>query len=73
MTLTLHGTIRYRDLEGGLWVLETDDGCTLQLAGGDRKLKRDGARATLEGQLDETALTAGMVGPLFRVTGYRFD
>ena len=40
--MKLTGKVVYRDLEGGVWVLEGDDGTTYQLAGGDRKIKKDG-------------------------------
>jgi hypothetical protein len=68
----LKGRILYRDLEGGTWVLVAEDGRTYQLAGGDRKLKQDGRQVEVEGQADEAALTAQMVGPVFRVQSYRF-
>ena len=42
--MTLSGTVLFRDLETGVWVLEADDGRTYLLAGGDRKLKKSGAR-----------------------------
>ena len=71
--MKLHGTVRYRDLEGGLWVFESDDGQTFQLAGGDRKLKHDGGKATVEGDVQQDAVTLGMVGPVLKVTSYRFD
>jgi hypothetical protein len=68
----LKGRVVYRDIETGVWVLEGEDGRTYQLAGGDRKLKKDGQRVELEGEVDEDAMTAAMVGPVFRVGGYRF-
>jgi hypothetical protein len=68
----LTGSVIYRDLEGGVWVLEGDDGRTYQLAGGDRGLKKDGQRVEVEGEVEKEALTAAMVGPLLRVKRYRF-
>lgn len=69
---TLQGTVVFRDIETGVWVLQADDGRTYLLAGGDRKLKKDGARVEVEGAVDDAALTAAMVGPRFSVKRYRF-
>jgi cob(I)alamin adenosyltransferase len=68
----LTGRIVYRDLEGGVWVLEGDDGRTYQLAGGDRKIKKDGQRVEIDGQVDRNAMTIHMVGPVLNVATYRF-
>ena len=70
--MTLTGRVVYRDVEGGVWVLEGDDGRTYQLAGGDRKIKKDGQRIEADGEVDRDALTAAMVGPVFTVASYRF-
>jgi hypothetical protein len=67
----LSGTVQYQDLEGGVWVLKADDGRTYQLAGGDRKIKKDGQRISAEGDLQRDVLTAAMVGPVFHVTSYK--
>ncbi|MCA2980756.1 MAG: hypothetical protein INH41_13740 [Myxococcaceae bacterium] len=69
---TRTGTVRFRDLETGLWLLEADDGQTYLLAGGDRKLKKNGARVEADGEVDAESPTLGMVGPRFVVTQYRF-
>jgi cob(I)alamin adenosyltransferase len=66
------GRIAFRDIETGVWVLEGDDGGTYQLAGGDRKIKKDGQRVEVEGKLDKDSLTLHMVGPVFNVASYRF-
>jgi hypothetical protein len=70
--MRLTGTVAYRDLETGVWVLEGDDGKTYQLDGGDRKIKKDGGRIEAEGDVVKDAVTIGMVGPVFRVKTYRF-
>lgn len=70
--MKLTGTVAYRDLETGVWVLEGDDGKTYQLAGGDRGLKKDGKRVEVDGDVDRTRLTAQMVGPVLAVRTYRF-
>jgi len=68
----LSGKVAFRDVETGVWVLEGDDGRTYQLAGGDRKLKKDGSRIEVDGEVDKDALTAAMVGPVLTVKKYRF-
>jgi hypothetical protein len=70
--MTLTGRVVFRDLEGGVWVLEGDDGRTYQLAGGDRKIKKDGQRIEVQGDVARDMLTAAMVGPVFNVASYRF-
>ena len=70
--MTLTGRVVYRDLEGGVWVLEADDGTSYQLAGGDRKIKKDGQRIEVQGEVARDVLTAAMVGPVFQVSTYRF-
>lgn len=70
--MKLRGKVVFRDVETGVWVLEADDGRVLQLAGGDRKLKRDGALVEVEGELAPSTLSLAMVGPLFTVRTYRF-
>lgn len=66
----LSGKVAYRDLEGGVWVLEGDDGKTYQLSGGDRKMIKDGQRIEAEGAVDEGGFTFAMVGPVFKVSKY---
>ncbi|MEW5737800.1 MAG: hypothetical protein AB1938_02680 [Myxococcota bacterium] len=69
---TLAGKVAFRDVETGVWVLEADDGKTYLLAGGDRKLKKNGARIEAEGEVDHDTVTFAMVGPRFVVKSYRF-
>ena len=70
--MKLSGRIAFRDVETGVWVLEGDDGRTYQLAGGDRKIKKDGQRVEVEGKVDNDTMTIHMVGPIFNVASYRF-
>jgi cob(I)alamin adenosyltransferase len=70
--MRLSGRVVFRDIETGVWVLEGDDGRTYQLAGGDRKIKKDGQRIEVEGNVDRAAMTIHMVGPVFNVAAYRF-
>ncbi len=70
--MKLTGRVVFRDIETGVWVLEGDDGRTYQLAGGDRKIKKDGQRIEVEGSVDRGAMTIHMVGPVLNVEAYRF-
>ena len=70
--MKLTGRVVFRDIETGVWVLEGDDGRTYQLAGGDRKIKKDGQRVEVEGDVARDMLTAAMVGPVFNVASDRF-
>ncbi|NVJ25229.1 hypothetical protein HUW62_28790 [Myxococcus sp. AM011] len=70
--MKLSGRVVFQDVETGVWVLEGDDGTTYQLAGGDRKIKKDGQRIEAEGDVDRDVLTSSMVGPVFNVSSYRF-
>lgn len=69
--MTLTGTVERRDIEGGVFVFKADDGTVYALAGGDRGLRKDGARLELDGKVDADAVGIAMVGPVFRVTRYR--
>ena len=70
--MKLRGKVEYRDLETGVWVLAGDDGQSYLLAGGDRKIKKNGARIEAEGDVDKDSLDFAMVGPKFVVKTYRF-
>ncbi len=70
--MKLTGRVVFRDIETGVWVLEGDDGNTYQLDGGDRKLKKDGQRVEVHGDVARDVMTAAMVGPVFNVASYRF-
>jgi hypothetical protein len=69
--MKLTGKVAFRDLEGGVWVLEGDDGRTYELVGGDRKMLRDGARVQVEGELRRDAMSVAMIGPVVSVKHYK--
>ena len=62
----LVGTVKKSDLEGGHWILETEDGDCYQLHGHTGHLK-DGMRARVEGKVDRGAMGIGMTGPSLKV------
>ncbi len=71
--MKISGKVAFRDIETGVWVLEADNGQTYLLAGGDRKIKKDGARVTVEGDDAGASLTSAMVGPRLVVKTYAFS
>jgi hypothetical protein len=60
------GTVKRSDLEGGLWILETDDGERYQLGGRLAGLA-DGMKATIEGKVERDMMGIGMAGATFTV------
>ena len=70
--MKLSGAVKFKDIETGHWVLEGDDGTTYLLAGGDRKIKKDGSRVEIDGDVDKDSMTSAMVGPRLVVKSYRF-
>jgi hypothetical protein len=67
----LRGTVEFRDIETGVWVLEGEDGRTYQLSGGSAALRKKGQRVEIDGNVDAGAMTIAMVGPVLRVRGFR--
>jgi hypothetical protein len=66
----LRGTVRKNDLEGGIWELVCDDGERYQLRGGDSGLRVDGQVVSIDGKVDEDAMSIGMTGPILDVAGW---
>ncbi len=69
--MKLKGTVEFRDIEMGVWVLEGEDGRTYQLSGGSAALRRRGQHVEIDGDVDRQAVTTAMVGPVLRVRGFR--
>ncbi len=69
--MKVRGTVEFRDVEMGVWVLGGDDGKTYQLAGGRSSLLKEGQRVEIDGEVDEGAMGISMVGPVLRVRGYK--
>lgn len=64
--MKLKGTITRTDIEGGAWLLKTDDGDQYQLTGQIEGAK-DGQRVEVEGKVDKNAMGFGMMGAHFTV------
>ena len=69
--MKVRGTVEFRDVEMGVWVLVGDDGRTYQLAGGRSSLLKEGQRVEIDGEVDDGAVTTAMVGPVLRVRSYK--
>lgn len=66
--MKLKGTVRRSAIEGGLWVFEAEGGKRYQLAGAPDDVLKDGATLEIEGDIDRTAVSFGMSGPIFKVS-----
>ena len=67
--MKLTGTLQHRDLEGGFWQLNADDGKRYTLLGARGDLK-DCARVEVEGAIEE-GFGITMAGPRLRVDRLR--
>lgn len=66
----VEGVVQQLGLEGGLWVLITDDGRQVQLLGAPKALLTKGRRARVKGTTGSADVSIGMVGELLTVTGF---
>ncbi len=62
----MSGTVQKSDLEGGHWLLVTDDGEQFQLEGASDLV--DGQKVVVEGKVDKGAFGIGMTGPIIKVS-----
>jgi hypothetical protein len=69
--MKLSGVVERMDIGPGVFVLKADDGKNYQLAGGDRSLRKAGQRFEVEGDVDGEAMSAAMVGPVFKVKSFK--
>ena len=69
--MKIRGTVEFRDVELGVWVLAGDDGKTYQIVGGRSSLLKEGQRVEIDGDVDHGAMGIAMVGPVLRVHGYK--
>jgi len=69
--MKVRGTVEFRDVEMGVWVLVGEDGRTYQISGGRSSLLKEGQRVEGDGDVDDAAVSVSMVGPVLRVRGYK--
>lgn len=63
----IQGTVRRASLEGGLWILTASDGTTYQLRDAPAALCQDGLAVEVTGEIDDGAVSIGMMGETLRV------
>lgn len=68
----LIGTVEKTDVEGGAWLLRTDQGVVYQLRGGGADLRQDGRRVEVEGEVDSASFGIAMMGDVLEVKSHRF-
>lgn len=66
----LKGMVSRNDLEGGMLMVETDDGQRYQLAG-ELKGVTAGKRYELDGKIEKSQMGIGMSGPIFTVKHHK--
>jgi hypothetical protein len=66
------GTIERTDVEGGAWLLRTDQGVMYQLKGGSADLRKEGKRVEIEGTIAESSFGIAMMGEVLEVKSHRF-
>ncbi len=64
---TLRGIVRHSDLEGGVWLLEAEDGMQYQLVGAAAGSLQSGQRVEAQGEVDTNLMSFAMAGILFTV------
>jgi hypothetical protein len=69
--MRVRGTVEFRDVEMGVWVLVGEDGRTYQISGGRSSLLKEGQRVEIDGDVDDAAVSVSMVGPVLRVRSYK--
>ena len=69
--MKVRGTVEFRDVEMGVWVLVGDDARTYQISGGRSSLLKEGQRVEVDGEVDEDAMSVAMVGPVLRVHSHK--
>ena len=69
--MRVRGTVEFRDVEMGVWVLVGEDGRSYQIAGGRSSLLKEGQRVEIEGDVDQGAMSVAMVGPVLKVRSYK--
>lgn len=65
--ITVRGTIRYKDLEGGFWGLDGDDGKKYMPSGLDKALMIDGMVIEVKGIVEEDVMTFQQYGKTLKI------
>jgi hypothetical protein len=66
------GTIERTDVEGGQWLLRTDQGVVYQLKGAPAAMLVEGRRVEVSGAIAEGSFGLAMMGDVLEVESHRF-
>lgn len=70
MLARVTGTVRRASLEGGLWILTTSEGTTYQLRNAPAAMCKEGLEVEVHGEVDEGAVSIGMMGEVLDVKSF---
>ena len=65
--ITVRGTVRYKNLEGGFWALDSDDGKKYMPSGLDKALRVDGMVIEVNGYIEEDVVTFQQYGKTLKI------
>ncbi len=65
------GRVNRTDLEGGHWVLITEEGVVYQLVGGGPDLLKNGTQVEIEGRITTKQVGITIIGDILEVKRYR--
>jgi len=66
-TVTIEGTVRYVQLEGGFWAIEGTDGRTYDPVNLPEKFQHDGMRVRVQAVIRDDLGGIHMVGPIIEI------
>jgi hypothetical protein len=66
-SMAFSGTVRFVDLEGGLWLIEADDGTRYQPLELVEAFRKDGLRVKGDALRRDNMMSIGMSGPMIEV------
>ena len=69
--LTIVGTVRYTDVEGGVYTIRSEDGINYDPTNLPTEFKRDGLAVEAEARKQETMAGIHQVGPIVTLTRIR--
>ena len=69
--ITIRGTVRYKNLEGGFWGLDADDGKKYMPSGLNKELLVDGMVIEATGMIVEDVMTFQQYGKILKIKSSR--
>ncbi|MEM6446770.1 MAG: hypothetical protein AAFY57_00195 [Cyanobacteria bacterium J06642_2] len=61
------GQIQFLEIEGGVWILATDEGDRLPLFRAPAALLKEGLSVTISGRLNDEVMNVAQIGPVLEV------